>query len=523
MLKELAASFGRPPVPMVNFQAGHNVIEDDLCCMNSRESSREGIRQRTRGVAVSKVDAIQSDRGAISCDDLLAEFPEWVMDNFFRRSMPEQSGPTVRVWMRLTWATGLIAVALCTEASADLVKLNNGGELRGKIVSSADNKERIRLETMTGAVVVVEKTQVQFVTNRSLAIEEYETQSKQIEDTVDAHWELSEWCRQKGLTKQREAQLIRVTELAPDHDKAQSILGRVWHQGAWIDRDELMKSQGYVKYKNKYITPQELEVIENTAEELDREKGWFQKVRLWHGWLDGQHENRRAQALSNLKGIDDPNAAPAVIKFLAADVRVPVRELGIAILVKISGTKAVAGLVKLALFDESTDIRSAALEGIGRPHYERAQKAFITALKNDSNLVVCRAATALGQIGDTNAVGPLIEALMTAHVYQVPVDGPGNQTYSFATDGSSISNTPVPPAVMTAVRNGQLLPPIVVQANDTPTPPKRLVNVRIEQNNAEVLAALGKLTQQNFGYDKRTWHLWWAAEKNSGAKTKGKG
>ena len=446
------------------------------------------------------------------------QYPFQGLTSFIRVGVPSKQSMTP-VCLAL-----LVSLGAPVCAKGDLVKLLNGGELRGKIVASSDNKQVIRMETITGATVVVDRSETQFVTTRSLTAEEYETRSRRVEDTVEAHWELAEWCRQRGLTKQREAQLIRVTELAPDHEKAQSILGRVWHQGQWVDRDELMASQGYVKYKNKYITPQELEVIENTAEELERERGWFQKVRLWHGWLDGQQESRRQQGFSNLKGIDDPHAAPAVIRFLTTDGRTPIRDLGVAILVKISGNKAIAGLVKLALFDEVPEIRSAALEGIGKTGYERAQKSFIAALKNESNMVVCRAAVALGQMGDQNAIPPLIEALMTLHAYQVSADLPNNQTYSFGTDGSFASNNPaIPPSVLAAVRTGQMLPPIIVSPNDAPAPPKRMVTVRIEHFNAEVLSALGKLTQQNFGYDKRTWQLWWAAEKNSGTKTKGKG
>ncbi len=409
-------------------------------------------------------------------------------------------------------------------AMADLVKLINGGELRGKIIPSSNAKDKIRVETLTGATVVVERSQVQFVTPRSLAMEDYETRSRSLEDTAGAHWELAEWCRQRGLTKQRETHLRRVTELAPDNEKAQSILGRVWHQGNWIDRDELMASQGYVKYKNKYITPQELEVIESTTDELERERSWFQKIRLWHGWLDGQHENRRAQAITELNSVDDPYAAPAIIKFLASDSRLAIRELAVAILVKISGAKSINGLVKLALFDEALQIRKAALDGIGSAHYERAQKAFVTALKNESNTVVCRASTALGQIGDKEVIKPLIEALVTVHQYQVAMDLPNNQTYSFSSDGSFSSNTPaVPPGVMDAVRSGQLLPPVFAVPSDTPAQLKKNVTIRVEHYNAETLAALGKLTQQNFGYDKRTWHLWWAAEKNASGAPKGKG
>ncbi len=400
---------------------------------------------------------------------------------------------------------------------ADLVKLMSGGELRGKIIHSSDTKQKIRLETLTGAIVVVERDQTHFVTMRSLASEEYETRTRRIRDTWQEHWELSEWCRQHGLTKPREIHLRRVIELSPDHEKAQAALGRVWHQGAWIDRDELMASQGYVKYKNKYITPQELEVIEKTTEELERERGWFQKVRLWHGWLDGANEDRSRKAIVEFKAIDDPHAATAIVKFVCPDPRVEVRGLSVDVLVKISGHKAVAGLVKMALFDEATQVRSAALEGIGRDYYQHAQNAFAKELKSDYNAVVCRAATALGRIGDKKIVGSLIDALITVHQYQVVSDVPVSPTYSFTTDGNFGSNTAaLPPSVMAAVRTGQMLPPVMAPSNDFI--PKKTVTVRVEHYNEDVLNALVKLTQQNFGYDRRTWNLWWAAEKHSGGK-----
>lgn len=401
---------------------------------------------------------------------------------------------------------------------ADLVKLNNGGELRGKIVQNGNTKQSIRLETLTGAVVVVGTDQTQFVTMRSAAVEEYETRARRLgpaNDSWEAHWELSEWCRQRSLSAQRQVHLRRVTELAPDFEKAQTALGRVWNDGAWIDRDELMASKGYVKYKNKYITPQELEIIEKTTEELQRDRTWVQRVRVWRGWLDGPSEDKSRQAVAELKAVNDPHAASAVIKFLATDSRVRVRELAVDVLVKIGGGKATVGLVNLALFDESIEIRAAALEGIGQEQFLAAQNAFIQALRNESNAVVCRAGYALGKIGDKKAIGPLIDALVTAHNYQVTTDTPSNPVYSFSTDGNFAQNTPtLPPHVEAAVRTGQLLPPVYVPSESPVT--RKVAIVRVEHRNAEVLAALESLTDKDFGYDKRTWGLWWAAEKNQG-------
>ena len=415
-------------------------------------------------------------------------------------------------------ASAMLLFVFVATADADLVKLNNGGELRGKIVQNGNSKQALRLETLTGAVVVVDVDQTQFVTIRSAAVEEYETRARRLgvdNDSWEAHWELSEWCRQRGLSAQRQIHLRRVTELSPDFEKAQTGLGRVWHDGSWVDRDELMISKGYVKYKNKYITPQELEIIEKTSDELQRDKTWIQRVRVWRAWLDGPSEDKARQAVAELKAVGDPHAAPAVIKFLATDSRVNVRELAISVLVKIGGPKAAIGLVNLALFDESIDIRAAALDGIGREQYVAAQNAFIQALRNESNFVVCRAGYALGKIGDKKAVGPLIDALVTAHNYQVTSDIPSSPVYSFSADGNFAQNTPsLPPHIEAAVRTGQLLPPVYVQSENQV--PRKVVSVRVEHRNAEVLAALESLTDKDFGYDKRTWSLWWAAEKNQG-------
>lgn len=426
---------------------------------------------------------------------------------------------------RADWRTAICTVCFlltffgmtAVPARADLVKLMNGGELRGKVITQKDGRNQIRLETVTGATVIVDRDQTQFVTMRSAVVEEYETKARRIEDEWERHWELSEWCRQHALPKQREVHLRRVTELSPDHEKAQLALGRVWNKGAWVDRDELMTAQGYVKYKNKYITPQELEIIEKTADELQRERGWFQKIRAWHGWLTGMNADRHRKALDEFQTLDDPNAATAIIKFLSDDPHIEVRRICVSVLIKISGHKAATGLIKIALFDMAPEVRELAREGIGREYYDQAQNSFIQALRSEYNVVVCRAAMALGEIGDKKAVGPLIDALITAHLYQVTSDIPSQPTYSFTTDGGFGPNgTAIPAHVLAAVRTGQMNPPIIAPSGDQL--PKKTVTVRVEHQNSEVLDALEKLTQQNFGYDKRTWGLWWAAEKNVGGK-----
>jgi len=410
---------------------------------------------------------------------------------------------------------------------ADLIKLSNGGELRGRIIKNPMNKgaaeEWIHLETLTGARVVVHQSDTQFVTIRSLTVEEYEGHAKRAVMTVESQWQLAEWCRQKSLSQQRQVHLMEIVEIDPTHAKAQAALGRVWHNGEWIDRDELMASRGYVKYKGRYVTTQELDVFQQTTDELDQERAWYKKIKLWHGWLVGAQEERRKTAVNALKQVRDTHAAPALIRYLCESSNADVRLLGSTVLSTMAGHRAVSGLVKLTLLDVDSEVRFVSLNGIQPENFESAQPVFIKELKSASNTVVGRAAVALVRVGDSKAIAPLIDALITTHRYKVRSDEPVGETYSFGTDGSfaSGSDSRLPPDVELALRTGQLPQGVIVLPSPTTANlQKKMVLVKVQHRNHDVLTALRKMTQQDFGYEKRTWHLWWAAEKTVGGSDK---
>lgn len=425
-------------------------------------------------------------------------------------------------WYTLCWVWGVVLFqfAAAVDARADLVKLLNGGEIRGKIVSGniakATSSDSIVLETLSGVTIAVARSETKFLTLRPLLVEEYETKARRIEDTLEAHWDLAEWCRQHGLSKQREHHLQRVVDKDSRHEKAQTALGRVWHEGAFVDRDEMMAARGYVKYKGRYVTVQELDLIQKTSDELAAEREWFQKIKLWHSWLGGRNEDRYRQALAGLHQIEDPHAAPAIIRFLCEDNQREMRTLGVTALSKLVGSKGAAGLVKLSLFDPDDDVRYASLNGIAEVDFEFAQTAYVKELRNSLNPVVCRAAAGLARVGTHQAVLPLIDALVTTHRYQVQTNQPAANVYSASTDGSTSLGGSLPPDVEIAIRTGQLPQGAVMAPPVGGTPIQRkTVVVTVHQPNQETLATLQKLTGQNFGFDERTWKLWWAAEKNT--------
>jgi len=418
------------------------------------------------------------------------------------------------------FAVVIAGILAARPAAADLVKLTNGGEVRGRIV---DNTGRtgspvVVVQTLAGITIEVDRAELQFLTMRPVNVEEYESRARRLPDTVDAHWELAEWCREQHLSRQRDTHLQRIVELDPLHQQAQTALGRVFQEGNWIDRDAVMAARGYVKYKNRYITVQELDLIQKSADELATERQWFQKLKGWHFALTSRNPDRYQQAVVELRQIDDSHAAPAIIRYLCEDKSPELRGLGISLLSRLPGAKSAAGLVKLSLFDPEEALRYAALQGISRDDYDSAQTALIRELQNALNPVVCRAAQGLAHVGDDRAVAPLIEALVTPHRYQVESNEPALNSYSGSTDGSigGAGSALLPPDVEVALRTGQLPQGVIIAPPIGGLKvPRKLVTVTVQQPNPDVLSTLQKLTDQNFGFDERTWRLWWAAEKNA--------
>ncbi len=408
-------------------------------------------------------------------------------------------------------------------ARADLVRLKSGGEVRGVVdrKTSGPTSPEITVETLTGAVVVVARDHVRFISRRPLVVEEYENRARLAEPTVESQWALAEWCRTNRLSSQRETHLERVVALDPDHEEAHHALGHSLHDGEWMSRDELMTSQGYVKHKGRYITPQELELIEKSKAELDAEREWFGKVRLWSGWMNGKNEDRRLAGLANLRAISDPTAIAALTRNLSDDPDKETRALYVSVLGEMPGDVATGALVRQSLQDVDYELRYQALNAIGSDSAATARGLYLRELRSASNPIVRRAGQALERFGDQSCIPELIAALTTSHRYKMAVPekkgtvtGSTNGQVSLGGGGGALAgNMIIPPEIQALIASGQVAPGALAQSTGPPER-MRVVTIKYEHQNAEVLAALQKLSGESFGYDKRSWNLWWTSKKN---------
>ena len=410
-----------------------------------------------------------------------------------------------------------VAVIDVQPAEADLIKLKNGGEVRGRIDRKRGSTKaaQVTIVTLNGTVVVVDRSQIEFVTRRSVKIEEYETRAKAIPHSIDAHLELAEWCRKNGLTRQRVEQLKSVIEIAADHEKAQAGLGHTLRNGKWMTRDEDMLSRGYVKYKNRYVTPQEMELIQKTKAELDREQAWYKDVRLWLNWIKGRKAELARQGLAELQQIIDPDAVAALSNFMHDDKSGKLRRLYVEILGRIPGNKPVKALVVQSRHDSNYEIRYESLNSLSSKQYEAAMPIFLRELRNESNVVVRRAGVGLQRVGDERAIPNLIAALITTHRYKVRVPKKG---VGFGTNGSfggTTGNSVLPPNIELMLRSGQLPNGVIINQPSQANVLTKVITIKYDHKNREVLSALSRLTGKDFSYDQRTWRLWVNTNKNA--------
>lgn len=447
-------------------------------------------------------------------------------------------GTVLRIVAACTAVQGLADCGLDSAfCRADTVTLSTGGLVRGRVLETAAFFSRrngspeekqpgekpikvrtVTVATLTGGHLVLDSSQVRAVVRRPFLLEEYEARNHQTAEDVDSLWSLAEWCKNKGLKAQREEALRRILAIDPDHQQAHAGLGQYKHDGQWRTHDEEMRARGFVKFEGKYVAVQEVDILKKLHSRRKVESDWNDRVRSWSHALVGEDPEKRRRGLAQLLKITEPNALPALNKFLRPSTDEGSRELYVRILTHIHDDEAVACIVQQSLFDVSKSVRATAQEAITHENQGVARPLYARELRSPDNDVVRRCGMMLERVGDDGIVPNLIEALVTTHAVPAQVVDNSN-TYSFGRGAggfSTIGDTPLPPDVYGKLMTGQYPNGISINRPYGGGPNVKTVLVDREFRNAEVLSALQALTKQSFGYDKNQWRRWWAARTTNG-------
>ncbi len=414
-------------------------------------------------------------------------------------------------------SVGLVLAAVLvtgggTPARADLVELIDGGILRGECLQDPSHASGVvRIRTMAGAVVDVPAEQVQKFTKRRRVVEQFELRFVETPPTVEALWELAEWAREQGLRPQRSQALEALLKVDPEHVAAHRGLGHLRQDGEWMTHEQLMQKRGFVKHKGKWVLPQEVELLELAEMQSAEEKQWYRQIKNWVTWLkEADRPDRQASAMAQLRAIRDPAAIPAIGRHLVTDRDAAIRSIAAAILAQIPGDRPSALLLEFCLKDNSNANRQTAIKALEGRDVAVVRGPLRKALRHEQNVVVNRAAETIGKLGDKEQIPALIDALITDHRYTITVPDNAN-TISMTSDGRfAPQGVPIPADVAGLLATGQL--PQGVRVDYAPLPGEELrrknVTILRHEQNPEVLAALARLTGENFGYNEAAWKAW---------------
>jgi hypothetical protein len=391
----------------------------------------------------------------------------------------------------LSLAIALSCAFWASLVRADVVDLVGGGRVEGKVQQIDDaDKSTFVIELADGGRLTVPRSQVARVDSTSDAEADYQKLALTSPDTVEGHEKLAEWCRQHKLQHEYQAHLERILELNPNHAAARAALGFHEKDGQWMNRDDVMASRGMVMYEGKYVTPQQVEIMESQKKSRLTQADWKKRIEQLRSALTGRRQDLFAQANAEVQALSDPAAADAIVAALRRENIPDLKHVWIETAARLNSQTAINALVDLSLHDPDDEIRHLSLESLIKSGRAGISVPYVRALKDKDNETVNRAAAALGQIKDRDTIGPLIEALITKHRTKVSDSNPDQHAYTFSKDSNAFSfgGGGGPQFVNQSLRNRAVLDALVGMSGGT-----------------------------SFDYDQEQWRGWLAAQAKANA------
>ncbi len=386
----------------------------------------------------------------------------------------------------------LPAPAAETAGDEYVFKLASGGEIRGKFLN-LDERPRARflIETSAGGKLTLGKADVTEFTRKPARELEYERLRPTYPDTVEGQLALAEWCKQNQLPDARKTHLERVIQLSPDNEQAHKALLHRLVDGKWMTYEQYMQDVvGKVKLAGVgWVTPQEAQLRQERHTQKVGEQEQFRNVRRLVGLLDARDARQRTAARDDLLKIRTPAAAKAVAYYKdpKQEKDPTVRKVLVQVLGNIASGLAVEKMIDAALTDPDRDVRLEAIHLLAERKEPLAVRRFCERLTDNKNEIINRAGLALGIMEDRSAIGPLIEGLVSTHVYIQTTGGGTSSTFGSNGNNSFSSGT-------------------------------RTTVTRRTYQNEEVLVALRKISGENFDYNVEQWRAWYATQKRTQAQ-----
>ena len=172
------------------------------------------------------------------------------------RSNASLPGLAIAVAGGLTTALLLLAPV----ARADVIVTVNGGKISGTIVKETSREVHIR--NRGGIVVTIRRDEIDRIEREDTAVVFAQRRAALAKHDVKGLLELARWAYDQGLGAESRSCLEAVLAVEPDEPTARRVLGYQKVGDEWLRGDPLHEALGHVKYKGRWVTPQERDYLE---------------------------------------------------------------------------------------------------------------------------------------------------------------------------------------------------------------------------------------------------------------------
>jgi len=413
-------------------------------------------------------------------------------------------GPNVRPQFFLP----LLFLLLSLGVQADVIHLQDA-KLEGTII--AESKTHVTIRLAAGEVTVARKN-IQRITRGPSPLELYQQMHLRLADNdVDGHYALALWCRDRELREQKLAQLRKVIEIDPNHERARRLLGHVRHEGKWMSVEAAKKAQGLVRYEGEWMKPAAAARRRSRA----TERKWAQRVARLLDRIRYGTPVRRRMAEKQLRAIRAPDAVHALRDALLSELQ-NAQLAAVEALREIDDDRVDEILVETVLLGPEPETVTAATAALRTRRRRHGVSALIRMLRHFTTLpvrkeedralkqqILSRSAAALGELGQPRAIPALIDSIITK--VELPA--------AAGAGGSSITRGTFTTVPVYDPTRGIVHYPIQTGGVSFRAGPESPGDEKKYFTNLRAIEALKTLTGQDFGSDFKKWRQWWEKTK----------
>jgi hypothetical protein len=162
----------------------------------------------------------------------------------------------------------LTLVIVATPAFADVLHLESGGRIEGRIIER--NASTVAIEVGAGTMEFPMSAIARIESGRSV-LDDYDERVAALADAdIDGWLALGRWAAANDLPGQAKSAYRHVLDHDPGNAVANAALGRVEVDGRWLSEEDAYIARGYVKFDGEWMLPEEQAALELQRREQAR-------------------------------------------------------------------------------------------------------------------------------------------------------------------------------------------------------------------------------------------------------------